>query len=104
MKGNELDSWQTILTVLISSMGGLLTWLLNARKQKDDRSAQLFEDMRADRDGERKRNEDLQKENDILRSQNHELAMQIQSLQIDNIHLTDALKQVKLQTNQNNKI
>lgn len=103
MKGNDLDSWQTILTVIISSMGGLLTWILNSRKQKDDRSAQLFDDIRADRDGERKRNEDLQRENDSLREKLHEQELKLQQLEVENFRLQAQIPSSTLQVNQNQK-
>lgn len=101
MKGNELDSWQTFLTIAISAVGSLFTWFLNARKQRDEKSAQLFDDMRADRDGERKRNEDLQTENDRLRDKLHTVSLDLEQLQIDNINLQAKVHELELQVEHN---
>lgn len=101
MKGNDLDSWQTFLTVAISALGSLLTWFLNSRKQKDDKSFQMFDDMRADRDNERQRNEDLQNENEKLRDKLHTVSLNLEQLQIDNINLQAKVNALELQVKHN---
>ncbi len=101
MKGNGLDTWQTFLTIAISAVGSLFTWILNARKQRDDKSTRLFDDMRADRDGERKRNEELQNENDRLRDKLHTVSIDLEQLQIDNINLQAKVHELELQVKHN---
>lgn len=101
MTGNGLNSWQTVLSLVGPALGFLFTWYLNSRKQKDDRANQLFDDMRADRDGERQRNEDLQNENDRLRYKLHTVSLDLEQLQIDNINLQAKVHELELQVEHN---
>lgn len=101
MTGNGLNSWQTVLSLVGPVLGFLFTWYLNSRKQKDDRANQLFDDMRADRDCERQRNEDLQNENDRLRDKLHAVSLELEQLQIDNINLQAKVHELELQVKHN---